>query len=142
VHRMRLVIRLIPILFLIVAAVVSWTIVYYLIVVADVGAERDFFAPRRLVAYAAFVLAPILTFLPIGRRLRIPLYDLEAIVGWSMLAFVVSFVDPGPQPSMPVLLLFLVPLTMALATIFTLLSYATGLRLLRRRSQRYDFVRA
>ncbi len=40
------------------------------------------------------------------------------------------------------LLLFAVTLTMSLATICTLISYAVGFRLLTRRSQRYDFVRA
>lgn len=139
---MRLLTRVVPALLLIAAAIAAWGAVYYWIVVADVGAERDFWAGRRLAAYAAFILAPALTFLPIGRLLRIPLYDLEAIAAWSTLAFVVTFVHPSEQPSRAVLLLFLVPLTMALATIFTLLSYAVGWRLLTRRSQRYDFVRA
>lgn len=139
---MRFFTRVIPALFLIAAAIAAWGAVYYCIVVADVGAEHDFWAGRRLMAYGAFVLAPTLTFLPIGRLLRIPLYDLEAIVGWSTLAYVVTFVHPGERPSRAVLLLFLVTLTMSLATIFTLVSYAVGLRLLTRRSQRYDFVRA
>ena len=124
------------------ASALAWTSVYDFIVVRDVGTVPGFWAPARLAAYGCFVLAPAITFIPISRALRIPLYDLEAIVAWSTLAFVVAFVDPGTQPALPILLLFLVPLTMAIATIFTLISAAIGFRLLTRRSLRYDFVRA
>lgn len=121
---------------------VAWTAVYYLIVVRGVGANENFWAHERVMAYVAFIVAPAVTFMPIAHRLRIPLYDLEAIIAWSTLAFVFTFVDPGKTPSMPVLLVFLVSLVMSLATILTLLSYAVGLRLFARRSQKYDFVRA
>jgi hypothetical protein len=127
---------------ILIAASLSWVAVYFLIVVHDVGSIGDFQHQDRILAYGAFVLAPLLTFMPIGRTLKIPLYELEAVVAWSMLLFVVTFVDPGSYPSLPVLLLFLVSLTMSLATIFTLVSYAVGYRLLTRRSQRYDFLRA
>jgi len=124
------------------AAALAWTGVYDFIVVRGIGGVPGFWAPERLVAYGTFVLAPAVTFIPISRALRIPLYDLEAMVAWSTLAFVVAFVEPGTQPSLPIVLVFLVPLTMAIATIFTLISAAIGFRLLTRRSQRYDFVRA
>jgi hypothetical protein len=123
-------------------ALLAWTGVYFWIVLYDIGGVAEFWRLDRLLAYATFVLAPLLTFAPIARVLRIPLYDLEAIVAWSTLLFVVTFVDPGRMPPLPVLLLFLVSLTMSLATMFTLISYAVGLRLLTRRSQRYDFFRA
>ena len=121
---------------------VAWLMVYYLIVVRDVGSRTDFWSAERLMAYTAFVFAPAITFMPIAHKLRIPLYDLEAIIAWSTLAFVLTFVDPGSNPPMWMLLVFLVSLVMSLATVLTLLSYATGLRLFARRSQRYDFVRA
>lgn len=124
------------------ASAVSWLVVYYLIVVRDVGSIGYFWANERLIAYGAFILAPAVTFMPIAHKLRIPLYDLEAIIAWSTLAFVFTFIDPHERPSMLELLLFLVSLVMSLATIFTLLSYATGLRLFARRALRYDFVRA
>ncbi len=126
----------------ILASVVAWLVVYDLIVVRDVGSGTDFWSPERLVAYSAFVMAPAITFMPIAHKLRIPLYDLEAIIAWSTLAFVLTFVDPSDSPPMYMLLVLLVSLVMSLATILTLISYATGLRLFARRSQRYDFVRA
>lgn len=139
---MRLLSRILPRLFLILAAVMSWGLVYHLIVVRQVGSIADFWATERIVAYAAFILAPALTFIPIARALRIPLYDLEAIAGWSTLAFAFTFIDPGDQPPLSALLTILVSLVVSLATLFTLLSYAVGLRLFARRSQKYDFIRA
>lgn len=120
----------------------AWAVVWALIVPLNVGSEGSFFAPLRIVAYAAFVVAPLLTFLPIARWLSIPLYDLEAVVAWSTLLFVITFINPGGHPPFPVLLLFLVTLMMSLATMFTLVSYAIGYRVLTRRSQKYDFFRA
>jgi hypothetical protein len=127
---------------LLLGAVISWVTVWTLIVPLDVGSEGAFFAPARVVAYIAFIAAPLLTFMPIARALLIPLYDLEAVVAWSTLLFVLTFINPGSHPPFPVLLLFLISLMMSLATIFTLVSYAVGYRLLTRRSQKYDFLRA
>ncbi|HEU4793712.1 MAG TPA: hypothetical protein VFS96_08640 [Nitrolancea sp.] len=134
--------RVAPVLLLIAAAISAWYLVYDMIVLRDVGSNPNFFAGERLIAYAVFILAPALTFLPIGRGLRIPFYDLEAVTAWSTLFFTIAFISPGRNPSPLALLLFSVTLTMSLATIFTLVSYAVGFRLLTRRSQRYDFVRA
>lgn len=133
---------LIPRLLWLATVVTAWTLVVVLITVRNIGEIGDFWAPERLAAYAVFVLAPVVTFLPISRALHIPLYDLEAIVAWSTLAFAVTFLDPGENPPAVALLIVLVSLVMSLATIFTLVSYAVGLRLFARRSQRYDFVRA
>lgn len=125
-----------------IALVIAWSIVYYLVFIRNVGTVEAFWAPWRVIAYLAFIAAPATTFMPIAHRLRLPLYDLEAIIGWSTLAFVLTFVDPRTQPTLPMLLALLVSLVISLATILSLLSYATGLRLFARRSQRYDFVRA
>lgn len=134
--------RVAPGLLLVASSIAAWYLVYNMIVVRDVGSNSNFFAGERLLAYAIFILAPALTFLPIGRGLRIPLYDLEAVAAWSTLFFTITFISPGQSPSLMALLLFSVTLTMSLATIFTLVSYAVGFRLLTRRSQRYDFARA
>jgi hypothetical protein len=127
---------------LIAAAISSWVAAWVLIVPLDVGAESEFFAPMRILAYLTFVGAPLLTFLPIARLLSIPLYDLEAVTAWSTLLFMITFINPGSHPPFPVLLTVLISLMMSLATIFTLVSYAVGYRLLTRRSQKYDFLRA
>jgi hypothetical protein len=123
-------------------AILSWLAVVWLIVDYDVGSVTAFAQWDRAVAYALFIFAPLITFMPIARALQIPLYDLEAVVGWSTLLYVLTFINPGETPALPVLLLFLISLMMSLATIFTLVSYAIGYRLLTRRSQQYDFLRA
>ena len=127
---------------ILVVAISAWLSVFWLIVEYDVGSISEFAHRDRLIAYALFIIAPMSTFLPVARALRIPLYDLESVVAWSTLLFVVTFIDPGSNPPLPVLLLFLISLMMSLATIFTLVSYAIGYRLLTRRSQQYDFLRA
>lgn len=134
--------RILGWILLILAAIASWGAVWALIVPYDIGSVADFTAPQRILAYAVFILAPLLTFAPIGRVLSIPLYDLEAVVGWSTLIFVVTFFNPGDQPPLTMLMVFLLSLLMSLATIFTLISYAVGYRILTRRSQKYDFLRA
>lgn len=127
---------------LILAAIAAWVGVGMLIIPTDVGSVPDFFAPIRILAYLAFVAAPLLTFMPIARVLRIPLYELESVTAWSTLLFMITFIDPGSHPPFPILLTVLIALMMSLATIFTLVSYAIGYRLLTRRSQKYDFLRA
>ena len=127
---------------LVLAAVAGWIGVFTAIAVWDVGRFTSFWAPQRLAAYALFLAAPGLTFFPIGRALGIPLYDVEALVGWSTLAYVMTFVNPGQRPSVGALLVFLISLVIAVATIATLVAYAVGLRLLTHRHHRYDFVRA
>jgi hypothetical protein len=127
---------------LILAAVLAWVAAWVLIVPVNVGAESEFFAPLRILAYIVFIGAPLLTFLPIAQLLHIPLYDVEAVSAWSTLLFMITFVNPGSSPPMAILLTTLIALMMSLATIFTLVSYAIGYRLLTRRSQKYDFFRA
>jgi hypothetical protein len=134
--------RAIPRLAWLALAALAWAAVYALVVPRNVGAVAGFWSPIRIASYLSFALAPAITFTPVARRLRIPLYDLEAIAGWSTLCFSLTFIDPGNRPPLAALLVLLVSLTVSLATIFTLVSYVVGLRLVARRSQRYDFVRA
>lgn len=138
----HLVLIALPRVLIVLAALFAWSLVFDLIVNRNVGAIAGVWSPARLIAYVLFILAPGVTFVPIARALRIPLYPLEAIVGWTTLLVMLTFVDPGSQPPLPILLLLLVSLVIALATIFTLVSYAIGFRLYARRAQRYDFVRA
>lgn len=139
---MRILNHLIAFALYLLLSATAWYLVYYFIVVRDVGAISSFTDPSRILAYVAFIAAPAITFIPLARLLRIPLFDLEAITAWAMLAYVLTFIDPGEQPSRAEMLLFLISSMMALATLFTLASYLIGLRLFSRRSQRRDSVRA
>jgi hypothetical protein len=127
---------------LLVAGGAAWYLAGLLIMAYDIGSEPDFWASERLLAYVLFVLAPALTFTPLARLAAIPLLELEAVVAWSTLLYVWTFVDPERAPVLPALLFLLVPLTMSLATLLTLLAYLVGSRLAARRGRRYDAVRA
>jgi hypothetical protein len=138
----RTVARILAGLTLAIVGATAWYLAGRLIVTYDVGSVRDFWAAERLLTYGLFILAPALTFVPLARLAAIPLLDLEAVVAWSMLLYVWTFVDPEQARALPALLLFLVPLTMSLATIFTLLAYLLGARLAARHGRRYDALRA
>lgn len=139
---MRTVARILAGLAMTSAGVAAWYLAGLLIMAYDVGSVPDFWASERLLAYGLFILAPALTFAPLARLASIPLLDLEAVFAWSMLLYVWTFVDPEEAQALPTLLLFLVPLTMSLATIFTLFAYLLGARLAARQGRRYDPLRA
>jgi hypothetical protein len=86
--------------------------------------------------------APALTFIPIARWTGIPLYDLEAVAAWSTFGFTLTFLRPADPPSMGQFLLFVVPMTVSLATIGTLVAYLVGLRIYGMSSGRADAVRS
>lgn len=88
------------------------------------------------------ILAPAATFLPVARRSRIPMFDAEAIAGWATLGFTITFLRPSNPPTLAQFLLFLLPLTISLSTLGTLVSYAAGFRIYRGDPRRYDMVRA
>lgn len=122
-------------------ALLSWLMLGQLILVEDVG-DRASFDPPRLLFYLLLLAAPALTFTPLARWARAPIYDLEAIAGWATLGFVLAIVTPADPPTLGQFLLFLLPLTVALATVLTFVSYLAGLRVYRGDPRRHDFVRA
>jgi hypothetical protein len=73
-----------------------------------------------------------------------PLYDIEGIAGWGMFGFTLAFVSPSSPPTLGQFLFFLLPLTVALATVFTFIAWLVGLHVLRAASPsvRRDTVRA
>jgi len=122
-------------------AVFSWLLLWQLLVAERID-EHATFGRWRILFYLLAVLAPLLTFVPIARWARVPFYDIEAVIGWASLVLVVGVVSPSEPPTLFQFLLFLLPLTVALATAGTLVSYLVGLRVYRHDPRRYDFVRA
>ena len=122
-------------------ALLSWVMLGQLIFVEDVGSSPAF-GPWRLLFYTLLLAAPVLTFVPLARWARAPFYDVEATTGWATLGFVVAIVSPADPPTLAQFLLFLLPLTVALATVATLGSYLVGLRVYRGNPRKHDFVRA
>lgn len=112
-----------------VGAISSWWLVVWLVIERDVGSERFFWAPERLLAYAAFLAAPAVTFLPLARLVHVPFLEIEAIAGWSTTLFVWAFIDPSALRDGVALVLLLLPLVVAVASLATLISAAIRARL-------------
>lgn len=123
------------------AALFSWLMLGQLILVENVG-ERPAFDPLSLLFYLLLLAAPACTFVPLAGWARAPLYDVEAIAGWATLGFVVAIVPPADPPTLGQFLLLLLPLTVALATLATLVSFLVGLRVYRGDPRRHGIVRA
>lgn len=123
------------------AAINAWIALGYFIFVRDVGSLPA--GDVRVIATCALLLiAPGLTFIPIARALAAPLYEIEGIVGWATFGFVVTFVAPGETLSRAEFLVFLLPLTVVVATVATLIAYAFGYRIYRSTPWQRDFLRA
>lgn len=118
-----------------------WLTLGRLVVVSNAN-SGGLLSGEAVLAYLLLFAAPAATFVPLGRWTRIPLYDLEGIVGWSTLGFILTFLRPGSPPSMGQFLFFVLALIIAFATICTLGSYLVGLRLYRDDPRRHDVVRA
>jgi hypothetical protein len=123
------------------AALSAWMLLAYMVFGANVGAA-PLASPRGLASCALLCIAPGVTFVPLARWLRAPLYDVEALVGWATFGFVFVFLAPRSTPSLGEFLVFLLPLTIALGTCCTLAAYLVGLRVYRGSPLRHDFVRA
>lgn len=99
------------------AALNAWMVVIY-----SLGTlPRGGFEPvwQSGVALLAFVAAPALTFIPLGRIMHARLYGAEAVGGWATLLFVLAFVAPGDVLSLGEFLAVTTPLTVALAAVVT-----------------------
>ena len=119
----------------------AWVVLGLLVVVWD-GGDRPATDRLALLTCALIIVAPTLTFVPLARLWRAPLYDLEALAGWGAFGYVFVFLAPRASLSLLEFLLFVVPLTVALATVFTACAYLAGLRVYRGDPRCRDMLRA
>ena len=105
-----------------------WAALVVMVVARDAG-QSPLVSPVSLVTCALLILAPALTFIPIATKLKAPLYDLEATIGWATLGFVVTFIEPGDPISRGEFLIFILPLIVSVASIMTLVAYLFGRRI-------------
>ena len=121
----------IPLLWIVLSAN-TWLLLVHLVVNVDVG-SMPLTAPEAVLACALLVVAPALVFLPVGSWLAAPFFDVEAILGWGTLGFVVVFFTPSGPEGAPLtygqFLALLLPLTVAIASVATLIAYAFVRRL-------------
>lgn len=122
-------------------AVLLWVLLAYLLFVDDVG-SRAVLDIRTIIAVALLVGAPAATCIPLARWVRAPLYEAEGIIGWAVLGVMLTFVTPSNPVSLGEFVAFLVTLTIAIASVASMLAYLVGLRVLRGSPRRHDFLRA
>lgn len=104
-----------------------WAALGVMIVVRGAG-EMQLLSPLGVLTCVLMILAPALTFIPVATRLKAPLYDLEATMGWATLGFVLTFIEPADPISRGQFLIFILPLIVAVASITTLVAYLFGRR--------------
>jgi hypothetical protein len=100
-----------------------WLLLLHLAVNRDAG-DGQLVSIEGLLTCALLVLAPALVFLPLANALPAPFFDLEATLGWGTLGFVTIFFTPSEPMTRGQFLAFLLPLTIALASLTTLAAYA------------------
>jgi hypothetical protein len=130
---------------LVMAAVagISWAGALALLLFGDALAQRDVFAPARVIFYALIVAAALLTFVPMQLRLETPGLALEGTLGAVLLFYTLAFV-PAPTswllspPDAPVYALLAVAVYLFGAAAALPIVATVGLRLLRQRVLRYD----
>lgn len=118
-----------------------WIALGYLVVSRNAGAEPPL-SGIALITYVLLILAPAVTFIPIARWLEAPFYDTEAMLGWATFGYVFAFITPEQPISCGAFLIFLLPLTVVIATLATLVAYSFGRRLSPKKPGRALFFQA
>ncbi len=129
------------ILLIVGAAANTWLALGYLIFVADVG-SKPALSWQVVATCVLLFVAPAVVFVPLARALRVSIYEIEGIGGWAVFGFVLTFITPNETLSRSEFLVFLLPLTVVIATVATLIAHAFGLRVYRNDPRRHDFLRA
>ncbi len=132
-------------LFLAGFAGLTWAGLVGLIFMLNVG-DYSFWFPGRIAAYVLLIIAPALTFIPIGKALEFPSYGYWGVVSFALFGYIVAFVPSEPErgwnANIVVLALLLISLFMVAVTITLPLFYKLGFKLFTRRVEQYDLARA
>jgi hypothetical protein len=119
----------------------AWLALGWLVLIRDVGNAAS---PIWLRAATVVLLlaGPALIFVPVASRLKTPYFDLEAIIGWATLGFVVTFLTPSEPVGRGLFLALVLPLVVCVATVATLLAYLCSWRAAVLWGGRPNFLRA
>lgn len=125
-----------------------WAGVVGLVFLLNVGDYRDFWFPARIIVYVLLLIAPALTFMPLGRVMGLAFYGYWSVIGWAGFGFVFAFLTPDPTRSrnenLGTLVLLLVCLFAVLVSLLLPICYVAGISLFAKayRPARYDLGRA
>lgn len=123
----------------------AWAILIGLLFMFNTG-SYSFWFPGRVLAYVLLLVAPALTFMPIGRGLRANWYGWLATGGWAFFGFVLAFTRPdlsvGWRDNVNMIIVFLLGLGLIVYTVSWPIFYRLGFKFFRKRIARYDMVRS
>ena len=121
-------------------AAISWVGLAWLLFRLNVGDYDDFWFGGRVLTYILLLVAPALTFVPLGRAIGMNWFGYWTVLSWAVFGFVLAFVpsDPqtGPGHNVVPLTLLLVSLFLVLVSVFMPLCYALATRFAKRQTMR------
>jgi hypothetical protein len=126
----------------------AWAGLVGLVFLLNSGDYGDFWFPGRTLTYILLLVAPALTFIPMGRVLNMPFYGYWSVISWAVFGFIFAFLTPDPNQSrdqnLTSLVLLLVSFFAALVSLFLPICYAIGVNVFARapRPARYDLRRS
>ncbi len=127
---------------------IAWAGIIGLIFLLNASDYNNFWFPARLLTYVLLLIAPALTFMPLGRALNVPFYGYWSVISWAAFGFVFAFMPPDSalprDQNFASFILLLVCFFAALTSLFLPICYAVGIKLFARASRpaRYDLRRA
>ncbi len=126
----------------------SWASLFGLIFLLNAGDYTNFWFPARVLTYVLLLIAPTLTFMPLGRAFGATFYGWWSLASWAVFGFVFTFLSPDPTASreqnLGALVLLLFCFFAALTSLFVPVFYGLGSVIFKRsnRTVRYDLGRA
>lgn len=126
----------------------TWAGLVGVIFMLNAGDYPEFWFPARAVVYVLLLVAPALTFMPMGRALGSRFYGYWSVLSWAAFGFIFAFMPPDPTRSRDenfgALVALLICLFAVLVSVFLPICYAVGLKVFANASRpaRYDLRRA
>lgn len=126
----------------------TWAGLVGLVFLLNAGDYTEFWFPARTVAYVLLLIAPALTFMPMGRALGSRVYGYWSVLSWAAFGFIFAFMPPDPARSrdenLGGLVALLICLFAVLVSVFLPICYGLGLKIFANASRpaRYNLRRA
>jgi hypothetical protein len=108
------------------------------------SSDLEFWSPARVLTYVLFLIAPALTFVPIGKALGAGWYGWLAVISWAAFGFMLEFLPhtPGWRENLTPLLFMLGALFLVVFSLSWPIFFLLGFKLFHRRVARYDLGRS
>jgi hypothetical protein len=106
----------------------------WLIFQLNVGDYSDFWFSGRILTYLLMLIAPALTFVPVGKALDLKTFGYWTIASWAIFGYVLTFVPSNPQngpggQNLVPLIILMASFFAVMVSIFMPICFAIGTRL-------------